>query len=75
MNGKLWLIIILFAFLLGWLFPVEGPIDYVYDNWVDSQPKAAVKNGPAIKPVTEVYIDLDEDNIPEWYWVIKKPEE
>lgn len=35
-----WWIIILclvIAFSLGWLFPVEGPFDYVYDDYA-SQP-------------------------------------
>lgn len=32
-NILLLLIIILLGFLLGWLFPVEGPVDYVYDNY------------------------------------------
>lgn len=26
-------LIALGSFLLGWLFPVEGPIDYVYDDY------------------------------------------
>ena len=35
------------GFLLGWLFPVEGPVDYVYDNYVNQ--KVASKNCPAQK--------------------------
>ena len=31
------IIVAIFAFILGWLFPVEGPYDYVYDNYA-SQP-------------------------------------
>ena len=26
-------VVIIIGFLLGWLFPVEGPVDYVYDNY------------------------------------------
>lgn len=26
-------VVITVGFLLGWLFPVEGPIDYIYDNY------------------------------------------
>ena len=27
------LVVVVIGFLLGWIFPVEGPIDYVYDNY------------------------------------------
>lgn len=72
MLNKSFLIVlfcIVIGFLFGWLFPVEGPIDYIYDN------KVPVKNGPSIKPITEIYVDLDEDEVPEWYWVIKPVKE
>ena len=26
-------VVITVGFLLGWVFPVEGPVDYVYDNY------------------------------------------
>ena len=30
----LWIIVIvILGFILGWIFPVEGPIDYIYDNY------------------------------------------
>lgn len=60
------------SFFLGWLFPVEGPIDYVYDNYAS---KPAIHKpskccaAPAPKK-TEIYEDLNEDGEPEWYEVI-----
>lgn len=41
----IWIIVsmVLLGFVLGWLFPVEGPIDYVYDEAVK---KAPVKAAP-----------------------------
>ena len=40
------------AFIFGWLFPVEGPFDYVYDNYA-SQPAHSKPSkccaSPAIK--------------------------
>lgn len=42
--------IIALCFLLGWLFPVEGPFDYLYDNYA-SQPahKSPSKAAPTIE--------------------------
>lgn len=34
------------GFILGWVFPVEGPVDYVYDDY--KAQKCAVKNGPLV---------------------------
>ena len=34
------------GFILGWLFPVEGPVDYIYDNYRDTR---ATKLGPPQK--------------------------
>lgn len=49
-------------FLLGWLFPVEGPIDYVYDNY--KAQKCATKNAPVIlvaPKLTEEELDFIEE--------------
>ena len=43
---SLLILIILLGFLLGWLFPVEGPIDYVYDNY--KYQKCASKLAPPL---------------------------
>ena len=58
--------LIIFGFILGWIFPVEGPIDYVYDNAVKQ--KAPVKIAPKQKPIKEVQIDLDDDGEMETYY-------
>ena len=41
----IWIIVsmVLLGFVLGWLFPVEGPMDYVYGEAVK---KAPVKAAP-----------------------------
>ena len=39
-------VVITVGFLLGWLFPVEGPIDYVYDNY--KYQKCASKLAPPL---------------------------
>ena len=28
--------LVIFGFILGWIFPVEGPIDYVYDKYASA---------------------------------------
>lgn len=53
------LLIITVGFLLGWLFPVEGPIDYVYDNY--KAQKYAVKNGPLIIESPQEELNFEEE--------------
>ena len=63
------ILIIVIVFLLGWLFPVEGPFDYVYDKYA-KQPAIhrPTKGIPAPAPKkTEIYADYNEDGEPEWY--------
>ena len=75
------LIIALIFFAAGWVFPVEGPIDYMYDDYVGNktiqkpqiiapaQPKK-LQYGidvPDIEDIKEVLIDLNEDGEQEWY--------
>lgn len=50
---------VIIAFLIGWLFPVEGPLDYVYDDYVKN--KKAVKN--VAKPIhkKEIFVITDEE--------------
>lgn len=45
------------GFLLGWLFPVEGPVDYIYDNY--KMKKCAAKLCPPTINVEE----LSEDEL------------
>jgi hypothetical protein len=49
----------LLFFLLGWIFPIEGPIDYVYDDYA-SQPahKSPTKAAP-LKPY-QIIIDIND---------------
>jgi hypothetical protein len=62
---------------LGWVFPVEGPLDYLYDKWAfqpaHKQPenKRVTKCCPAPAPKqTTVYEDYNEDGEPEWYELV-----
>ena len=75
--------LILFGILLGWIWPVEGPIDYVYDDYVGNKtikkpvigaPTPDTKkefiygvDGPDVQDIKEVLIDLSEDGEQEWY--------
>lgn len=70
-------------FVAGWVFPVEGPVDYVYDDYVGNKTiKKPVVNvptsetqktfiygvdAPDVNDVKEVLIDLNEDGEQEWY--------
>lgn len=57
---------------IGWVCPIEGPIDYVYDNYA-SQPalKRPHRGVPAPAPKkTEIFEDFNEDGEPEWYQII-----
>lgn len=53
------LLIITVGFLLGWLFPVEGPMDYIYDNY--KAQKCAVKNGPLIIESPQEELNFEEE--------------
>lgn len=54
------ILIILISFLLGWLFPVEGPLDWVYDDMVYPK-KCPSRAAPPIKkePVKIDFEDFD----------------
>lgn len=54
------LLTLIIGFLLGWLFPVEGPVDYVYDNYVNQ--KVASKNCPVQPPEKFTEEELDYIN-------------
>lgn len=54
-SPKLIMLACAIFFFLGWLFPVEGPLDFVYDNHVKKTP---TKAAPLVKvPVIE---DLED---------------
>ena len=52
----------LLGFLLGWLFPVEGPYDYVYDEHA-SQP--AHKNPTKVAPLKPYQVIIDVNDLSE----------
>ena len=56
--------ILVFFFFLGWLFPVEGPYDYLYDDYA-SQPahKSPKKTAPLVNKQFIIDInDLSEED-------------
>ena len=81
MKNILYLIILIsLGFLLGWVFPIEGPVDYIYDESIGNKTmKAPVVNAPVqqkkeylldgvdVEDIKEVLIDLNEDGEQEWY--------
>ena len=66
----LWVIAILFLFI-GWLCPIEGPFDYVYDKYAEHpaihRPHKGIPAPPPKK--TQIYEDFNEDGEPEWYQI------
>ena len=48
------------GFILGWLFPVEGPVDYIYDNYGDD--RATTLGPPQKQPVEFSEEELDYIN-------------
>jgi len=72
---------VFFGFVAGWVFPVEGPVDYIYDEHVGQKtikkpvvaaPAPAPKkeyllDGADVEDIKEVLIDLNEDGEQEWY--------
>lgn len=56
------LCIVILGFILGWLNPVEGPFDYVYDNYA-SQP--AHRRPSSVAPVQKKQIIIDINDLSE----------
>ena len=52
----------LLGFLLGWLFPVEGPYDYVYDEYASQH---AHKNPSKVAPLKPYQIIIDVNDLSE----------
>ena len=47
------------GFVLGWVFPVEGPIDYVYDDYASQPAHKSPKKVAPLKPY-QVIIDIND---------------
>ena len=65
-NSLFLFLVISVSFLLGWLFPVEGPVDYVYDDY--KAHKVASKNCPpqvVAQEPTEEELDYIEETLRE----------
>ena len=46
-------------FILGWIFPIEGPIDYVYDDYA-SQPAHKSPTKAAPPSPFQIIIDIND---------------
>lgn len=47
------------GFFLGWLFPVEGPVDYIYDNYKAQKiPSKAAPRQPKEDKYTQEELDF-----------------
>lgn len=62
----LWIIGI--GVVIGLLIPITSPVDKIMQEQQEIRHKAPVKVAPI--PPSKVLIDLNEDEIPEWYYVI-----
>lgn len=62
---------VMVGFVIGWLFPVEGPYDEKYEQQVVQHKKrSSTVNVAAPKKKKIVLVDLNEDDIEEMYYLI-----
>jgi len=52
--------LVIFGFILGWIFPVEGPIDYVYDKYASAP---AHKRPVVVAPQQKHSITIDIEDL------------
>lgn len=66
------ILVLIVGIFFGWVCPIEGPIDYLYDSYASqpaiNRPSKGV-TAPAPKK-TEIFEDFNEDGEPEWYQII-----
>ena len=61
--------IALLSFVIGWVFPVEGPLDSTYDDFIKvKKSKQKGVAAPIKKPQKEIIV-MDEDEIELYYLV------
>ena len=60
--GIVTFIAIIIAFILGWVFPIEGPLDYLYDQYA-SQP--AHKHPSSYAPPKPYQLIIDVNDLSE----------
>ena len=53
------IIMLIIAFGLGWIFPVEGPLDYVYDNYASQPAHKRPVVAPAVKE-TKIEFNIND---------------
>ena len=47
------------GFILGWIFPVEGPIDYVYDDYASQPAHRSPTKAAPLQPL-QLIIDVND---------------
>ena len=53
------LLIVALGFFLGWIFPVEGPLDYLYDDYASQPAHKNPTKGAPLKPY-QIMIDVND---------------
>lgn len=54
--------VVILGFFLGWIFPVEGPIDYLYDDYAS---RPAHKNPSKTAPLKPFQLVIDVNDLSE----------
>lgn len=57
---------IIIGIIIGWIFPVEGPIDYVYDDYASKPAHKHPVVAPAPKLIPEFDPAIMEEMDEEW---------
>ena len=53
------ILVIVLGFILGWLFPVEGPFDYVYDDYASQPAHKSPQKAAPLQPL-QLIIDVND---------------
>lgn len=53
------ILVIVLGFVLGWLFPVEGPFDYVYDDYASQPAHKSPQKAAPLQPL-QLIIDVND---------------
>ena len=53
------ILVIVSGFVLGWLFPVEGPFDYVYDDYASQPAHKSPQKAAPLQPL-QLIIDVND---------------
>ena len=63
-EGVILFLIILLGFILGWIFPIEGPLDWVYDDYEAQHTKKVPQKAAPPKKIP-VYLIINAEELEE----------